>query len=198
MLIRILVVLILLVTMTTWSVVPASACSCIPPDPGPMLERSEAAFIGRVVSHVDPPLDGMIRSSADLVTYTFAVESVAKGDLAEFVQVLSPISGASCGFEGGIPNGDRAGILLQIGDDGNYTSGLCSTLDPGALASVSVLTTPVSVPDEQPIVPADEVSDDDSDSLVSRVVPAVAGGLVAIVLFMGFRFVARRRNAPKR
>jgi hypothetical protein len=79
--------MVLLISMETWSIVPASACSCVQSDAGEKIERSEAAFIGEIVSRVEP-LRGEIRSPADLVTYTFAVESVAKGDLTEFVEVL--------------------------------------------------------------------------------------------------------------
>ena len=101
MLIRILAVILLVTTVAAWPVETALACSCVPRDPGPMLEQADAAFIGRVVSYIDPPMDG-VWSSSDPVTYTFAVESVAKGDLSAFVQVVSAFSGASCGFEGGI------------------------------------------------------------------------------------------------
>ena len=67
------------------------------------------------------------------------------------------MSEASCGFEGGVRNGDRSGILLLIDDDGNFSSGLCSTLEPGEMASVSILTTPVPVADEPPPAPLDDL-----------------------------------------
>lgn len=227
MLIRVLAVLLLLTTMATWAIEPASACSCVTSDPGEMLERSEAAFIGRVVSRVEPPR-GEIWSSADLVTYTFAVESVAKGNLPEIVEVLSPISSASCGFGDVVQEGSRLAITLRTDNGGNYQSGFCSTMVPSDMASVSVmrepapgrisivpspvpstdgevsdepasvsvLTTPVPIPDEPPNTPLDDLYVDYSESLVSRLVPAVAGGLAVIVLFVAFRIVVRRRRSP--
>ena len=185
----------LLTTLAAWPVEPAFACSCVPRDPGPMLENSDAAFIGQVVSYVDPPMDG-IWSSSDPVTYTFAVESVAKGDLSATVQVISAFSGASCGFEGGIRNGERAGILLRIGDDGNYTSGLCSTLSPDEMASVSELTKPVLVPRERPPVPKDELYQGNHDSRPSSWLISAGLGLVLVVLFGGYRVAIHRKNTP--
>lgn len=181
--------------MATWSIEPAFACSCALRDPETRLENSEAAFIGRVISRVNPP-QKQIMSSADPVTYVFAVEYVAKGNLANFVEVLSPFSGASCGFEDGIPEGKRSGILLRIDDYGNYQSGLCSTLEPGELASVSILTTPVPVPDDPPTAPADELNRDDSGSPASRWYLLAGSGLVLVVLFVGYRTAANRGNTP--
>lgn len=227
-LLRIFIVVILLATLTTWSIEPASACSCVPRDPGPMIERSEAAFIGRVVSRVEPPRREIL-STADLVTYTFEVQSVAKGNLPEFVDVLSPRSSASCGFGNVVQEGSLLAITLWTDNGGNYQSGFCSTMVPSAMArvsvmtepapgrisvvpspvpstdgevpeepaSVGVLTTPVPAPDEPPGTPLDDLYVDYSESLVSRLVPAVAGGLAAIVLFVAFRIVVRRRNTPK-
>ena len=54
----------------------------------------------------------------------------------------SAVHGATCGFEGGIPKGDQAGILLRVDDDGNYTSGLCSTMDIDDMKSVVQLSEP--------------------------------------------------------
>lgn len=225
-LLRFLAVAILLTTLATWSTEPASACSCAPRDPAEMLDKSYAAFIGKVVARVEPPV---IATSADLVTYTFAVESVAKGNLTEFVEVLSPISSISCGFGDIARVGRRLAITVWTDNDGNYQSGFCSTMVPSDMASVSVmsepapgrisivpspvpstdgevseeparvsvLTTPVPAPDEPPGTPHDDLYVDYSESLVSRLVPAVVGGLAAIVLFVAFRIVIRRRNTPK-
>ncbi|MBN4064896.1 hypothetical protein JYU04_04080 [Dehalococcoides mccartyi] len=78
------------------------------------------------------------------MTYTFAVDAVAKGSLSEFVVVQSSASGASCGFEGPLANvGGYSGILLRFDDNGNYASGLCSTISPPDLyKSVDNMTKP--------------------------------------------------------
>ncbi len=142
MLTRVLAVLLLLATMATWSVLPASACSCVQSDAEEKIERSEAAFIGRIVSRVEPVREGEIWSSADLVTYTFEVESVAKGVVTEYVDVLSPISGASCGFGDVAQVGSRMAITMRTDNDGNYHGGLCSVVVPSEMADVGVMTDP--------------------------------------------------------
>jgi len=135
-LIRVLAAIALLVTLVQWPVQPASACSCAWGDPRERLENADTAFVGRVISHVGPQ-QGLIRSSADPVTYTFEVEASVKGDIGEQVEVVSAASGASCGFEFGIPNGERAGILLHLDNHGNFRSGLCSTIDPDVLLEIT-------------------------------------------------------------
>ena len=137
---RDLLVVAILSVAIPMSTQPTFACSCARMDPDEMLARTEAAFVGRVVSKIDPPKERM--SSWDPVIYTFVVDSVAKGSLPDLVVVRSENSGASCGFEGGIPKSDQWGILLRHDDDGNYKSGLCSTISPGDLLTVAEFTEP--------------------------------------------------------
>ena len=138
---RILLVIIVLMVSVPYSTQPASACSCAPSTPEEMLDRSEAAFIGKVVSKVIPSREGNW-SSIDPVSYTFEIELVAKGHLSDYEVVHSVRSGASCGFEGVVPSGGRTGILLRTDNAGNYTSGLCSTISPDDLLTVSTLVAP--------------------------------------------------------
>jgi hypothetical protein len=211
--------------MGTWPIEPASACSCVQSDAGEKIERSEAAFIGRIVSRVEP-FRGDIWSSADLVTYTFEVESVAKGDLTEFLDVLSPIGGATCGFGDVARVGSRMAITTWTDEEGNYQSGSCSVMVPSEMISVSVMRDPA--PGHISVVPSPVPSDDgealdDSASVGAvpesepkpidpTVVPSTDGeqsaespswhplaiiGLILIVLTIGgYGVLARRQRSP--
>lgn len=141
MTVRILAVIVLLAGAVAWNVQPAAACSCAGGETRDRLDAASAAFVGRVVSRALP--EQGITSSGSLVTYTFEVEATVKGDIGETVDVLSAVSGISCGFEFGVPHGERAGILLSVGGDGAYYGGLCGTVDPDLLlAAVSPLPSP--------------------------------------------------------
>jgi len=76
---------------------PAQACECAGGTTAEFTERADAVFIGRLVSR-DLPGEP-ITSSADPALHVFAVDAVAKGAVSERQEVLSPVSGASCGLE---------------------------------------------------------------------------------------------------
>ena len=75
---------------------PAQACSCAGGTTAEFAERADAVFTGRLVSR-DVPRELM--TSADPALHVFAVDAVAKGAVSERQEVLSPVSGASCGLE---------------------------------------------------------------------------------------------------
>ena len=108
----------------------ALACSCAVGDPASRLAESDAAFVGRLISSAEPVPDseGNI-STGDPVAWVFEVEEAVKGDLETPLTVMSPWSGASCGFE--VRIGERIGVLLR--EDGGWRSGLCSQLDADVL-----------------------------------------------------------------
>jgi hypothetical protein len=101
----------------------AHACSCAPYDPRDALHRSDGAFVGSLVE----------RTEVDDQTsvFTFEVETAVKGTLGIEVDVRSASNGASCGLEVGF--GQRIGLFLETADDGAWTSGLCSQVDPDVL-----------------------------------------------------------------
>jgi hypothetical protein len=141
MFIRILAIAVLLAASAIWAVRPAAACSCVMPDPREMLERYDAAFVGQAVAHPPPP--GGVRSTGDLITYTFDVETTVKGDIGGTVDVLSAAHDISCGFGFGVAEGDRVGVFLRLDEQGTYRGGLCTTIDPDVLlASTSPLPPP--------------------------------------------------------
>lgn len=105
----------------------ARACSCEMPDPYRQLERTDAAFVGELVSR---PEDA-IGENGD---YIFSVEQVVKGDLPGTVTVRSPLDGAACGIEAAV--GQRIGLFLRR-DGSHWEGGLCDQVDPDALLMAS-------------------------------------------------------------
>ena len=133
MLIRILAVVALLATSAVWAVKPAAACSCPPPDAQNLLEKYDAAFVGRAVSVTEPrPHDGTWSSAAPVV-YTFDVTVPVKGDLGEQVEVHSAWMSASCGLGFNSADGRYTGLVLRLDDEGKYHSGLCMMVEPDDL-----------------------------------------------------------------
>lgn len=76
---------------------PAQACSCAGGTTAEFAARADAVFTGRLVSRTEP--DRPIRSSADPALHVFAVDAVVKGAVSARQEVLSPVSGATCGLE---------------------------------------------------------------------------------------------------
>src|SRR5687768_8217412 len=91
-----------------YGVEPAAACSCALGDARTRLARADAAFVGTFVEKREP---AQIQSSADDAVYVFRVERTVKGSLPTTLEVVSPVSGASCGLE--VSPGDRIGLLLR-------------------------------------------------------------------------------------
>ncbi len=77
---------------------PAAACSCAVASEPEHAANADAIFVGTLVDRVDPPQDGMW-SSADPAVLTFDVSAVYKGTVRARQQVVTPMSGASCGLE---------------------------------------------------------------------------------------------------
>ena len=74
---------------------PAAACSCESPSLEEAFDRSGAVFVATVTTA--PVFDGGSSSAAGL--WLFDVERVYKGHVSERQGVVTPLAGASCGFE---------------------------------------------------------------------------------------------------
>lgn len=122
----------------------ARACSCVPSSPSGLLADADAAFVGRLLEAGEPTPDreGIINMGQE-VTYRFEVKTVVAGELPGEVEVLSPTSGAACGFE--LEPGETAGVVLYR-EDGAWSSGLCSTTEPGGLLAAGDPHPPVAAP----------------------------------------------------
>jgi hypothetical protein len=102
---------------------PACACSCMEVTPAEAYAFADAVFIGTAVD-VDQPWRGPMRSSADPVTVTFDVTAVSKGAVPANARLQTAFDGASCGYD--FVAGTRYLVYVHIGEDGVWTSGLCS------------------------------------------------------------------------
>jgi hypothetical protein len=114
---------------------PARACSCVLGDVHTALKGADAAFVGALVSRDEPspgrsPSGDPLYSSGEIVTWHFRVDQVFKGPLGRSVDVLSAVSGASCGFE--VKPGEPIGILLRR-EDGAWKGSLCGQVEPAKL-----------------------------------------------------------------
>lgn len=128
---RLLILTLLAGTMVVMGGRASFACSCAVGDPGSALAESDAAFVGRLVSKEAPKGEGGgMFSSGEQVTYRFSVERSVKGELGKTVDVEAAVEGASCGIEAA--PGQRIGLLLY-GSKAQWTSNLCSQMDPDVL-----------------------------------------------------------------
>ncbi|MEO8423334.1 MAG: hypothetical protein ABI595_05410 [Actinomycetota bacterium] len=114
----------------------AHACSCAPGDPRDALHGADGAFVGTLVERTEVDDQTSI--------FTFEVETAVKGALGVEVDVRSASNGAACGLEVGF--GQRIGLFLDTANDGAWTSGLCSQIDPEVLLEAA-----------QPLPPPDGV-----------------------------------------
>jgi hypothetical protein len=112
----------------------AMACTCIAAPATQRLDSADAAFIGRLVTTRATPEPGPIKNAGREIVYVFTVDHVVKGDLGRRVEVLSPASGAACGFE--VRSDEAAGILLRR-DRGSWTGGLCGQIAVGELLAAA-------------------------------------------------------------
>lgn len=138
---------------------PAMACSCVASTDVEAAAASDAVFVATLVA-VELPPPAEIMSSDDPATYTFAVTDVLKGDVAERQEVVSEVSGASCGLE--LPGEDpllvfatatSSPISPQPGP-GQYYASLCGgtrPLQPGE--DLAALRPPPAPSPEEPAAP---------------------------------------------
>lgn len=114
-----------------YGVEPAAACSCALGDARTRLARADAAFVGVFVEKREPE---QIESSADDAVYVFRVERTVKGSLPTTLEVVSPVSGASCGLE--IEPGARVGLFLRR-EGSNWRAVLCDQVDANELLAAA-------------------------------------------------------------
>lgn len=127
MFIRILAALLLAILPVLATASPAAACSCAYDNAAQNLERTDAAFVGQIISTTQieyPVLDGEVSPQA--LSHIFEVESVIRGEFEQVTEVIAPVHGGVCGLPAVITRGARAGIFVRINDDGRFESNFCS------------------------------------------------------------------------
>lgn len=115
----------------------AAACTCLAAPVRQRLDSADAAFIGRLTGTRADPEPGPIKNLGREIVYVFTVDSVVKGELGRRVEVLSPASGAACGFE--LRPEEAQGILLRR-DGESWTGGLCGQVAIGELIAAAEAT----------------------------------------------------------
>lgn len=110
---------------------PAQACDCGVLGDEWAFDYADAVFVGRLIRYERPPF-GVVSSSRDPAVWTFRVRDVYKGTVTRKQEVLSAVSGASCGLE--IPKHgtflvfaktDADSTIETIPADGQLQAGLC-------------------------------------------------------------------------
>ena len=162
---------------------PAWACSCAQGDADEFARWADVVVVGTVTDREPPPPEEVM-STADPATYTVAVTRVLKGEAAPTTQVLSAISGASCGLEG-IEIGAEY-VVFAAHDGGELWANGCGgtrLAAPGFVADVEQETGPGRV--LEPVAATEPAAANLSgdDPVAQSVVPwwAWAGGLGLLV-----------------
>jgi hypothetical protein len=188
---------------------PAQACSCAGGTTAEFTERADAVFTGRLVSRDEP--DRPVISSADPALHVFAVDAVAKGAVSERQEVLSPLSGASCGLEL-TGDGPVAVFATRTADsylsspgpgleDGQYYANLCGGSAPltprleaelGPLRPVAAGTVPEPATPVEPRAAATPAPDRDGPTPALLV---LGGG--AVLLGAGALLLLLRRRRTR-
>lgn len=208
---RILLVAIAAVVMGV--VVPppgAHACSCVEPtraDVAEWLDSADAAFVGTPTARTEPTPgpDGTMSSDQE-IEMTFAVASVAKGEMGREVVIATAADGASCGLEGA----GRMAVLLRGSAEFGWASDLCSVVPVETLAELADLrdpseqpTPPVAAATASPTPPASPPASPPADDVSRGAGGSTSGptsGLpgwlaIGVVLVLAGALVLRRRRA---
>lgn len=107
---------------------PAYACSCVGGTAADFVVGAEVVLTGTMEKRDEP---AVWNSSADPATYTVTVDRVYKGAATSTQEVLTPVSGASCGLEN-IKLGERYVVFGSYADFmGEPTDELWATLCGG-------------------------------------------------------------------
>ena len=116
----------------------AQACTCASTgdavdDAELILEESDAAFIGRLVSvkRVGGGDIPDVPDSSVIADYRYRVGRDFIRDLGRFVKVRSIVAEASCGLPA--EKGSRYALGISSRRDGGWTSNLCGLTEPKAL-----------------------------------------------------------------
>jgi len=173
----------------------ALACSCTSSGTSSgdreALDQADAVFVGEVVRY-DPPPEREIMSTADPVTWTFAVTDVYKGDVTASQEVVSEAGGSSCGLE--IPRrgkflvfASRRSSDMDVGI-GQYYAGLCggtrsideAPIELGVAPHSPESGAPAEGSSDEAAAPVEDEEEDPAVGLLAGSVIAIAG-LIAII-----------------
>lgn len=167
---------------------PAAACDCSVLPDAAAFEQSDAVFVGELVDYESPPANAGM--STDPATWVFEVSEVYKGDVAATQEVVSEVSGASCGLE--IPRegeflvfATEEGFRMDVGDD-QYYAGLCGGTRSASVAPLDVDVRP-SPPEQTQEATSTTVADRETDDAAgpTRPTSGAGNGLVYGIVAVG-------------
>ena len=185
----------LLTSLGLLTATPAAACSCATQTTQQYFDRADAVFTAALVSREEPR--GQVVSSADPAVHVFAVQTVYKGTALESQEVLSPVSGATCGLElsGTGPFVVFASRSMDLGGtpapalaEHQYASLLCDGSGP-VTPELEAELAGLAPSGPRSFAPAAEPRDDDARPVRAWPLLAVLG---AVVLLGGGALLARR------
>lgn len=106
----------------------ALACSCLVATEAEQAARASALFAGTAVASSDPNAGGPLIGSGDPIEWTFAVDTVVKGEVVADQRVTTARDGASCGASFEV--GRRYLVFASDGESGGLVTGVCSGTRP--------------------------------------------------------------------
>lgn len=163
---------------------PAAACSCMePPPPTEAMADSDAVFLGEVVETrlVGSEVDGELFAR-------IAVEEVWKGEVAELVEVRTQPDSAMCGYH--FTTGARDLIYAHQGDDGSYSTHLCTRTAPADAAEEDL----TAFGEGRAPLAGEHLAEDDRSWLVF----SAAGLAIVVAIVLIVAGIAWRRRGPAR
>lgn len=132
----------------------AFACTCAPPpSDAEALDDYDAVFAGVPVDHEDPEGDQRIISSARPIVWTFAVDTIVKGDISREQEIISAASGASCGYR--FRKGKRYLVFAYHGTDAGRVNNPDADLHTGICTNTHGLAADEGLPFAAAPTPSD-------------------------------------------
>jgi hypothetical protein len=166
------------------------ACSCLPPGPpADALASATSVFSGRVAA-----LSGAVDAGgSDPVQVTFAISKVWKGTDQPTIEVLTPASSASCGFE--FVQGEEY-LVYASESEGQLQTNLCSrtallAMADDDLAVLGAGSTPSSADEAQTPTTLPATGD---DTIRSHWQPALIAAGALMLIALGVVVVRRARS----
>jgi len=178
---------------------PSFACSCAAASTEQYVDGADVVVTGTVADR-EPPPERPVMSSGDPVTYTVDVERRFKGDGQDPLQVLSAISGASCGLEG-VRVGRRYVVFATVGRGGDLWASLCggtapwsADLEAGVVAATGpgTVAPPSAAPAGTAGTSGDLPEEAEGGFLAAPVALATGVGLALLAGLLWLRLLLRR------
>ena len=178
---------------------PSYACSCATAEPvSQYADWADVVLVGTVEERVEP---AVLSSSADPAVLTLSVDRVLKGGARVTQQVLSPVSGASCGLENVEVGRSYVVFASHRTLDGEPTDALWSLLcdgtrpaSPGFVAAIEAATGPGSPPDTGTAHASQLTVTFGRPAGQPLAVPLALGGGGALALLAGSLWLRLRRS----